>query len=244
MRHSTLHYLVPLVGAVTLMAAPVGAQDRAERGRQQPVLEDSSVLAIFAADGPHARGWRVTPLLRQAQRAQPQARLDSIADELTAIAIATTSVDRALDALSELKASAVPTSDMAPGKVYAGAMARLLRVHAESREGRVRAAAIHGLLGIGERKVALAYLREVVLSADETARWALLELTLDAGTTNATDSKALIRQIFEADQVRDRAAREDLRSYATAQGWLVATPGKGVVLPAAQRPPETGGLRQ
>ena len=207
---------------VVLLVTTAGVACAQVAGRPVPtrrVLEDSSVQSIFATNGPQANGAHLTRLLRQANRPQSQARLDSIGDGLEAVATSDARLERAMQALSDLQAAASPTTEKTPGIPYGGLATRLKRIHATGVHVEIRQLALGALIRTDDRPGALAYLRQVAEGDDGTAWKAIQVLANDADLSGGSDSKAILRALFEGGSVRDVRGRRDLLFYATAHGW-------------------------
>jgi hypothetical protein len=172
-------------------------------------------------------------VLRQNGRAQPRAKLDELADSLAEIAIEAggpkadrrrgNEVVSALSALFDVGNEGFPG-----GTPYDGALDRLIRIHREGHDRSVRDIALRYSMAVVGHPRALAYLRGVATSSDETASNAMAVLLTDAQghglgkpptAAQQQETNAVLRDLFDRRVVKDFAASRDLDKWARSQGW-------------------------
>jgi hypothetical protein len=241
-----MRYAVRWGGFLLIIAAKIGSGQRATPGlSQQIALADSSVPRIMAkVHEPGAGSSRLDvarDILCGIGRPQARAKLDELADSLTAEAIANfgkpptvLSVDAVL---AEESIAGVGRSAFRPGCTpYTGSYERLIKIHKESASKAIRALALMDLLRMpGERGPALAYIRAVAVSTDPTADAAVEDLIQATRTdqvwiTNTpserADADAILRDLFEHNLVTHGSASEIgsavslLNGYSRGRGWV------------------------
>jgi len=166
-------------------------------------------------------------VLRQADTPGPQAKLDEIADSLTARATDPASAQPSSEAnaraiyavLSLLTAGA---SRGINGRPYTGAFDRLVKVHRQASSTDVRRRALAGMVVTSHAR-AVAYLRGVAESSDTSAVDAVDLLILDANggslaaiTPTAAErqaSVAALKALASGGRVRDRSAATTLEFW-------------------------------
>jgi hypothetical protein len=155
------------------------------------------------------------------------ARLAQIVDSLVEVAVR--SRPSQLDSLSArdgLEAVTVlvtaGTEDASsPGTPYAPAVDALIEVHRRGPSS-LRPVVLQLILRVVGRARALAYLREVMTSRDETAIWAFRALVGESrhgNRQNADAALSLLRDVYERSQATDPRVIDDLRLLAVQLGW-------------------------
>jgi hypothetical protein len=191
MRNSFLALL-----AFVIVCAPAAAA----QARTRPAIADSSARRIMARVGSETGAVWFRDLLRQADGAQPRAKLDELADSLTTRALDPGSARRDSEAYvravnASLALMDAGTSRARGGRPYPGAFDRLVTVHRQARSLYVRRTALIGML-VTSHSRAVDYLRRVAESSDSTAVDAVELLTMDAdgGSSAAITPTAAERQ--------------------------------------------------
>jgi hypothetical protein len=205
--------------------------------RLPPQLADSSAAVILqrarAAATENPAQWNfVGGLLRQLDR-QPAAKLDALADGLVAVAAAgrsgrqnERSYREAIEAISALVLAGAAQGDAE--NAYPGALDRLIRIHRETGPTPLRSLALRRLTTMPDWRRGLAYLREVAVSTDPTAEYAVHALVSEAvqgGMANnpepaRSEARAVLRALFNDDAVKEPRALEALRDFSAVQGWV------------------------
>jgi hypothetical protein len=188
-------------------------------------MADSSVAQIVAQIRNPSRSELMGPtwvvrILVQDGRAQPQAKLDAIADALVEIVISGTPQSNTARSLLVLAARSGPTP-------YAGALQRFIRIHREARDFATRTGALRDMTSAPNYASALAYLREVAVSTDSTASFAIDALINavkpDSYWLNPPAARQaaqdILRELYMRDLVREHYAIRAIHSYASVMGW-------------------------
>jgi len=173
--------------------------------------------------------------MRQVTKPQPRAKLDELADSLVARELAAAQIDPAarvhgISDISELvyAGQVAGQGDTIPGIPYDGALERLIRIYREAKPLDVRLSALGGLLDVAGHAQAIAFLREVAISADPTAWYAVGQLEAAADPADArpvgtvADRRAvydLLKALFQQRLVSEPLAADGLDLYAHNQGW-------------------------
>jgi hypothetical protein len=218
------------------------------RGDAQPpqrvahALADSSAAQIVARlrsplehDGFGA--YWLGDILRQRDRAQSRSKLDAIADSLTAEVIRQSNVVRRSDDPGQLNllaplgalTNAGHLRSDAGGTPYTGTLDRLIRIHQEAAPNSViRGVALVYFL-CSDFARGLSALREVAVSTDRTASYAMGQMVSVATTKGSCDGTpspaerqqvlASLRDIFDRRLAQDPEARSNLAALASRQGW-------------------------
>jgi hypothetical protein len=168
---------------LALSSSVLAAQRPAPRG-----IADSSIDRIIALASPG----EVAGILRPVSRAHSRAKLDSLADRLTARAIGARGFDGdriRLDAIEALRDAGLRVGPHRNGIPYDGAADRLIRIHRESPlVASSRSAALWALTQVVGFDRSSSYLHAVAGSSDPTAWDAMGALTLaGAGTAGVRD---------------------------------------------------------
>jgi hypothetical protein len=211
------------------------AQDRAS-----PAATDSSAARIMARVGNKPGAYWLQDILRRAGAEYPQATLDEIADSLVMRAIDPAAIERqsaayggAVDAINALAGagSAGPWK----GRPYAGMLDRMITVHRRAQSRFVRQLAIRFVLYGPSHARAIAYLRQVAESSDETAADAVQFLIMDAHGANwvglpiaseRQQSAAAVNALVSRGRVTNRVASEMLQAWVS-QNPSPHPPGDG-----------------
>jgi len=195
-----------------------------------PVTAVSSAQAIisFFRESPQSRAGWIAGILAQDGSPEPEAKLDSIADALEAIALGVsageTDRSRTVEANSVLSAFTDAGARGRGVNAYPGAYDRLRRIHEHAQHLGIRRQAVYLLIRVGDHQRGIAYLRTVASSTDATAQRAINGLISDAiGFASGTASeraRAALRELYDSHAVSDWLASRDLRMYAEQQAWI------------------------
>jgi hypothetical protein len=168
---------------------------------------------------PGAAGGWLGAVLSQDSRAEPLARLDSLADSLIVAVVRKDQVGGAeaqavaLAALTALIASADGRAKIP----YRGAFERLAHVHRDVVDAGLRAVALSGMARLADdRARGLDYLQQVATSDDRTAYRAVEILAHEMGD----DGRARLRDVFMRGTVTNEHARQILEPIARHYGWV------------------------
>jgi hypothetical protein len=211
------------------------------QNQQRPVhaLADSSVGRIIAnarvapEDG-FGADW-LRDILRQRGKPQPQAKLDAIADSLTAEVLRQDAVPRdptdARAALAVLKPLSTLRSvgrggEPDSGTPYSGSLDRLIRIYREAAPASTIRALVLNYFLCYDFAPGLAVLREAALSAEYRAIGAMELMTNAAihGTCDITAAQRRLvldslREAFQRNLAQNREAGQLLNGFAWSQGW-------------------------
>jgi hypothetical protein len=105
------------------------------------------------------------------------------------------------------------------GTPYRGALERLIRIHRESKSNVVREQALYHMLGTVDRARAIAYTREVAMSADPTAFIAIQNLMRAMAPSGQGDAAIVLRELWERRLVTEPLAARSLQELAKFRGW-------------------------
>jgi hypothetical protein len=230
----------PFAASIALLMSFVTSASSQPPQRLPHAMADSSARQIMA----HLRSlgperfqveW-LGDILRQRGKPQPLAKLDEVADSLTTEVIrqsrvrGSTSDSRVLDLIYPLNALVVAgmTAPGASGIPYSGTLDRLVRIHREAEPNNtVRSVVLHSYL-CGEFERGLSALREVAVSEDRTAAYAMDQMVSTAmgagscGTPSPAQRqqvRAELRIIFDGRLAKSVEARSYLSAFAAREGW-------------------------
>lgn len=223
--------------SATILSRPVAGQVRG-----QPRATDSSIAAIMRRLGPTVNNQpRILSILRTTSVIR--ARKDSLADSLAAHAIASR-VDssipdslgfepafRAVGALGRSGMIRYPgMEESEPGQAYAGAFDRLVRIHREAPDWRIRQEALRLMLVTADRARGIAYVRQVAEQRDEASYAAVYSLIQDATGFSQIPEQSAAQRAETSAVLRDLAAKKRVTNPLAAQllaNWVSSQPRSG-----------------
>jgi hypothetical protein len=223
-----------LVSRMLFLTAISAAGPLAAQGKRPPLpFADSSAPRIMSRlhQLPAVGGDWFVRIMRQEGRPQPGAKLDELADSLMQIAMSVGAgetdrrrTDAAGSAVTALELAG--STSVSYGSPYDGALDRLIRIHRDGKNRGVLALALSVVFMVPGHPVALAYVRDVATSMDETAGNAVSDLAMDVHSdVNASteaqkqETNTLLRELLEKRLVRDYHASVNLEGWAHSQGW-------------------------
>ena len=207
--------------------------------RKPHPLADSSagqIMAHVRARGMPATRELVGDILRQKDKPQERSKLDALSDSLVAEIVSTSRLDslRQPDAATKIMPVSILLSASAvlgravEGVPYAGGLDRLIRIHREaSPKDGSRGLVVRWYLCTGDFNRGLAALRDIAISRDVTAVYAMDELittAVEGGNCQNPPAErarveATLRDVYSRDMARDPEAGTFLAGYASRQGW-------------------------
>jgi hypothetical protein len=116
---------------------------------------------------------------------------------------------------------AAGTSDSAPGVPFAGAIEALIEIH-ESGPSWLRPTVLHFLPRVIGQERAIQYLKDVMISRDATAIWALRVLvgqSREGPQSFARAADTALRDVLERSLAADPTVAADLHLFALQKGW-------------------------
>jgi hypothetical protein len=177
--------------------------------------------------------WWLLDVLRETYGPQPRAKLDELADSLSARVLAVNAFTERDTARFNAAVNAFLTLSLAgsvgipSGRAYDGTLDRTIRIHSRSPVPRLQRRALAAMLAVPGRGRALQYLRSVAISRGESARDAIDVLVAEAsgvrwsgGPPTAAEQQEtarMLNDLLDRRLVVNSVAREWLERWAVSQ---------------------------
>ena len=213
---------MPSSGYRRWIAAAGAAAFVAFSAQAQRITPDPSAAEVGTLLRSRGKPGQALAVLTQARQPQSKARLDEMADTLTAIAIGfkgddTLATSARMAAVTTLLTAGSGTSGSKRHSVipYDGAADRLMRIVDSAQTTGTRAAALYALTKVPTSGRLIPFLRKLSTSNDPLAYGGITHLAESTGP----EGLAVLRAIYESGKVSEPSAVQSLRYYAKANRW-------------------------